>query len=132
MSALLGIAPDADYEARCEVLVACRIALWDVIAACARPGSLDQSIRSETIEVNDFGAFFEQNRLITHVAFNGGTAANEFRRRVIPSLPRRHQGVLLHRLPSTSPAHAGMRFEQKLERWHLLLDWLRADAAPLT
>jgi hypoxanthine-DNA glycosylase len=124
LSTLLGIAPGADYEARCEALVANGIALWDVIAACARPGSLDQSIRSETIEVNDFGGFFAQTPLITHVAFNGATAATEYRRRVIPELPSTHQGIGLHRLPSTSPAHAGMRFEQKLEHWRLLLAWL--------
>jgi len=39
---------------------------------------------------------------------------------VRPGLPARAQALPLHVLPSTSPAHASLRFEQKLERWRLL------------
>ena len=35
-------------------------------------------------------------------------------------------GDVLHLLPSTSPAHASLRFAQKLERWRLLEGLLAA------
>jgi G:T/U-mismatch repair DNA glycosylase len=33
----------------------------------------------------------------------------------------------VHPLPSTSPAHASMQFEEKLARWRALLDYLARD-----
>ncbi len=122
MGALLGIPPQADYDARCAALTAHRIALWDVIAACARPGSLDQAIRPETVRVNDFAAFFALAPAIDHLLFNGGTAEREYRRRVLPTLPERDRQMTMQRLPSTSPANAGLRFEQKLAAWRQRLE----------
>lgn len=127
LSELLGIPPEASYSERCAALVARGIALWDVIAACERPGSLDQAIRSETIRVNDFGVFFDTVPGIVQVVFNGGTAEREYRRRVLPKLPPPHREIHRHQLPSTSPAHAGLRFEQKLAAWRSILDWLATD-----
>lgn len=121
---LLGIPPQASYAERCAALVARGIALWDVIAACERPGSLDQAIRPETVRVNDFGAFFDASPGIVQVVFNGGTAEREYRRRVLPGLKLPHLEIAQHRLPSTSPAHAALRFEQKLAAWRSILDWL--------
>lgn len=121
---LLGIPPQASYPERCAALVARGIALWDVIAACERPGSLDQAIRPETVRVNDFGAFFDASPGIVQVVFNGGTAEREYRRRVLPGLKLSHREIERHRLPSTSPAHAALRFEQKLAAWRSILDWL--------
>lgn len=121
---LFGIPVQASYVERCAALVARGIALWDVIAACERPGSLDQAIRPETVRVNDFGAFFDTAPGIVQVIFNGGTAEREYRRRVLPSLKLPHREIARHRLPSTSPAHAALRFEQKLAAWRSILDWL--------
>lgn len=122
MGELLGIPPQADYDARCAALKAHRIALWDVIAACERPGSLDQAIRPETIRVNDFAAFFAMAPAVDRLLFNGGTAERDYRRRVLPMLPERYRQMTMHRLPSTSPANAGLRFEQKLAAWRQRLD----------
>ena len=126
LSELLGIPLKASYSERCEALVARGIALWDVIAACERPGSLDQAIRSETVRVNDFGAFFDATPGIVQIVFNGGTAEREYRRRVVPGLQPRYREIQRHPLPSTSPAHAALRFEQKLAAWRSALDWLGA------
>ena len=127
LSELLGIPLQASYQERCAALVARGIALWDVIAACERPGSLDQAIRPETVRVNDFAAFLQTNPGIMRVVFNGGTAEREYRRRVLPGLPPRHREIQQHRLPSTSPAHAALRFEQKLAAWRSILGCLGAD-----
>lgn len=124
---LLGIVPNSSYEERSAALIAHGIALWDVIAACVRPGSLDQSIVAETIQINDFSALFDRSPMIARVVLNGGTAEREYRRRVLPELPDRHRSMRQHRLPSTSPANAGMRYEQKLAAWRVLLDWLSTN-----
>jgi double-stranded uracil-DNA glycosylase len=120
MGELFGAAPDMDYEQRAERLRRCGIALWDVCAAAVRPGSLDTSINRETIVTNDFAAFFVTHPAISHVCANGGTAHDLYLRQVVPGLPELEAAMPLHRLPSTSPAHASLRFEQKLERWRLL------------
>jgi hypoxanthine-DNA glycosylase len=119
MGALFGAGPELDYRARLEKLVANRIALWDVIAECHRPGSLDTSIAEDGLVVNDFTSFFGRHPAITHVAFNGQTAAKLFRRQVRPGLVREFEYLTL---PSTSPAHAARAYAQKLEAWAVLID----------
>jgi len=51
------------------------------------------------------------------VCFNGQTAATLYRRLVIPVLPLEFASIDQRVLPSTSPAHAALSFERKLERW---------------
>jgi hypoxanthine-DNA glycosylase len=121
MGALVGAGPELGYRQRVARLKSSSLALWDVLAAAQREGSLDAAIVRETAIVNDFATLFERYRRIDLVCFNGRTAEELFRRRVLPSLPARFADVALHALPSTSPAHAGMPFALKLERWSLLL-----------
>lgn len=121
MGTLYGASPDLPYEERAALLVANGIALWDVCAAAFRAGSLDASIEPETIEVNDFASFYAAHPRIARVCCNGTTSAELYRRRVLPTLPPPWQQLGPVRLPSTSPAHAAMSFEQKLERWRELL-----------
>ena len=45
---LAGFAHDAPYARRTAALRRCRIALWDVVASCVRPGSLDSAIREDS------------------------------------------------------------------------------------
>lgn len=124
--ALLGLPPDADYAARTAGLIRHGIALWDVIGACAREGSLDTAIRPDSVRVNDFAAVFDARPSIERIAFNGGAAEREYRRRVLPELPERHREIGRVRLPSTSPAHAGMSYAAKLAAWRASLgDLLR-------
>lgn len=124
MSTLLALPPDTDYPARTRALSDNGIALWDVIAACERDGSLDSKIKPHSIRVNDFAALFDAHPSIRCIAFNGGTAEREFCRRVLPSLPSPQQSIERIRLPSTSPAHAGMSFDAKLAAWRILLERL--------
>jgi hypoxanthine-DNA glycosylase len=119
---LLGVPAAADYQTRTRALVEHGIALWDVIAACEREGSLDTAIRPASVRVNDFAVLFDARPGIACIACNGGTAEREYRRRVLPALPQRHRAIERLRLPSTSPAHTGMRFEAKLAAWRVLLD----------
>jgi len=101
------------YHERLTVLDRAGVALWDSLRACTRPGSLDSAIRDE--EANDCAKLFEAYPKITHVFFNGAKSEAAFRRHVLPALhDPKH---VFTRLPSTSPAHAGMSFDKKVERW---------------
>ncbi|MBN1239821.1 MAG: DNA-deoxyinosine glycosylase [Gammaproteobacteria bacterium] len=114
---LCGAGPQLPYAARLRKLRACGIALWDVLAAGERRGSLDSAIVTSTIEVNDFHSFFALHRGIRLVCFNGRKAADLYRRYVLPTLPSAAAELDARLLPSTSPAHAARSFEQKLALW---------------
>ncbi|UUC44945.1 DNA-deoxyinosine glycosylase [Flavobacterium cerinum] len=110
MFTILDVPFSADYTVKKTVLIENRIALWDVLQACKREGSLDSAIEQEI--PNDFTAFLEQHPEITHIFFNGQKAAAYFKKYVTTS--KKYELVVL---PSTSPANAGKNFESKLKEW---------------
>lgn len=118
MGELFGAFRELPYAQRKRRLREQRIALWDVCAAAYRPGSLDASLAR--VVPNAFAEFFESHPSIELVCFNGGTAAELYRRLVLPRLPAPVQSFHTEMLPSTSPAHAAMSFEKKLERWSVI------------
>jgi hypoxanthine-DNA glycosylase len=117
MGNLFGAAPELPYDARMERLRANGVALWDVLAAGERHGSLDSAIVPASVVVNDFNAFFARHGQIRLICFNGNTAAALFRRKVRPDLPADAAALEGRVLPSTSPAYATLRFEHKLAAW---------------
>lgn len=119
MGALFDAGLEHDYADRIGLLQQLRIALWDVLASCERPGSLDADIDPGSIVVNNFAAFFDDHRHLQRIVFNGTTAEQCFRRHVHATVAARVPDR--RRLPSTSPAHAGMHFAEKLERWRQAL-----------
>lgn len=100
--------PEMPYVARLNAVKAAGVAIWDIYAACEREGSLDSAIRAA--EENDLVGLRESAPALRRICFNGRTAAKRLRE--IEAL-----GLEAVVLPSTSPAHAGMRFEEKLARW---------------
>jgi double-stranded uracil-DNA glycosylase len=114
---IFDVEPTLVYAQRVKVLTANRIALWDVLAAAERPGSLDSSIVRATVRANDFVAFFRSHPRILRVCFNGRKSEELYRRFVLPGLPAEFAAIQYLSLPSTSPAHAGMPFAEKLARW---------------
>jgi hypoxanthine-DNA glycosylase len=116
MGELFGSGPSRPYEERVKLLQSAGVALWDSLHSCVRPGSLDPSIADEM--ANDFPNFFDKHPNITHVFFNGGTAEAAFRRYVLPSLSNAPHKFA--RLPSTSPAHATMTIEEKVQSWSIV------------
>jgi double-stranded uracil-DNA glycosylase len=110
------------YTRRVRILTVHRIALWDVLAAAERPGSLDSSIVHASALANDFADFFRTHPQIRRVYFNGRKAEELYRRIVLPGLPAEFSRLSYVSLPSTSPAHAGMTFAKKLERWKLITE----------
>ena len=116
--------PSVDYCDRVGFLNRNRVALWDVLTSCVRDGSLDSSIRKESMVINDFEDFFEKNRLIHTIFFNGSLAETEFRRRVLRQDFMRKKDIEFHRLPSTSPAMAMLTLSEKIKAWSVLCNSL--------
>lgn len=120
IAALFDLPGDLDYHQRCAQLQVQRIALWDVLQTCIRPGSLDSAIEEDSIVPNDFPGFFDRHRAIEHIYFNGARAEQAYLRYVQPLLPAAYAKLPTTRLPSTSPAHAALSFADKLGRWRVI------------
>lgn len=127
ITTLLSTKTDLDYEQRKALLLNSGIALWDVLNSCQRKGSLDSSIKNETIRVNDFNKFFAEHPLIKAVYFNGTRAQQEYNKQVLPVLDEQFSAIEYTRLPSTSPAMASLNQEQKLRQWHIILNNLKKN-----
>lgn len=121
MGQLLRAGPELPYERRTERLREHGVAVWDVLAAGERAGSLDSAIVSSSIVVNDFAGFFAAHAQVRLVCFNGAKAAEMYRRHVLPGLPAEVARIHATQLPSTSPAHASRTFAEKLSRWSTAL-----------
>ena len=122
MGRLFNAGPELPYAERTQRLVDSRVALWDVCAAAHRPGSLDSSISRASVVANAFADFLGTHRRIGLICFNGSTAAALYSRIVLPNLPETFRKIPIKALPSTSPAHASMSFDEKLSRWSIVRD----------
>ena len=108
------------YSERVEQVLKNKIAVWDVIASCHRPGSLDSNIDQSTVTVNCLPKVFEKYPSLKLVVFNGQAAEKLFAKFI-----NEHdwQGDKLV-LPSTSPANAALSRERKLTQWAQIQDYL--------
>lgn len=107
--------PALAYQERLTALLRHRIGLWDVIAEAERAGSLDAAIRNHA--ANDLQGLVASLPSLRTIGFNGATAA-KIGRAQLGALAERYRLVPL---PSSSPAHAALSFEAKLELWRQLL-----------
>lgn len=89
------------------------IGLWDVIASCDRSNSSDTNLKM--CIPNDFAKLLADYPHLHLFAFTGKKAYDLFNR-YFSDLPI--QTVLL---PSTSPAHAAMKREEKVKRYKEVL-----------
>lgn len=122
MLELFDLAEDLSYQQRCDSLIANKIALWDVLQSCQRQGSLDSDIKASGIVVNNFTEFLHSHPALKLIVFNGAKAEQIFNKYVLPTLSENQLSIARKRLPSTSPAHAAMSFQQKYLCWrHVLL-----------
>jgi double-stranded uracil-DNA glycosylase len=117
MDAICGAGRALPYALRLERLEEYGIALWDVLQSCVRPGSLDSAIEASSAEPNDVPALLHSHGKIGRICCNGGTAYRELLRHFGPELGRDFPHVTTLKLPSTSPAHAGMPLADKLSAW---------------
>jgi hypoxanthine-DNA glycosylase len=117
MGELAGAHPHLTYRMRLEQLRRNRIALWDVLAAAARLGSLDAAIQAPV--PNDLARFLKKHPQIELICFNGKGAEAHFFRHIFPIMPEREFRYVV--LPSTSPAYASMSYRKKLSFWRRAL-----------
>tara|TARA_R110002072_G_scaffold4245_10_gene30086 strand:+ start:3520 stop:4029 length:510 start_codon:yes stop_codon:yes gene_type:complete len=120
MALILGVPESESYEERCHALLATQTALWDVLKVCTRSSSLDSDIDESSIVANDFGTFLSAHPGIKCIYFNGAKAESVYRRYVRPCLSPQLACIETQRLPSTSPANAGIPFETKLQQWQVI------------
>jgi len=114
--------PDMPYAQRVSRLNAAGVAVWDVVASCVRPGSLDSAIDMRTVSANDFVTFFTDCPNIAKVFFNGRKAQDVYRRFVLAEVSNIRPNLAYSVLPSTSPAMATLNYAAKLARWQVLTE----------
>ena len=117
IEALFAECQTLDYEQRIALMSQHRIALWDVLASAQREGSLDSAIEPNSVVPNDIVGLLKAFPSIRRIYLNGGGATALFKRHIAQQLPRAFPIVTL---PSTSPANARMRFEEKLAQWRVV------------
>ena len=120
MGRLFGAGLDVPYEERKRILCEHGVAVWDVLRECYREGSLDTSIHVESESPNDIAGFLRDQPQVRSIFFNGSKAETAFRRHVLPQVAELEREFRYARLPSTSPAHAGRTFAQKLAAWRVV------------
>ena len=117
MEAVIGVPlVGRDYPVRLAILTAAGLALWDVVRAAERKGSLDGAIRNHT--GNDLAEAIATLPALRAIAFNG-LRASGIGRRLLPT----DRGPNLLTLPSSSPAYTAP-FQEKRTRWLVLRDYL--------
>lgn len=105
--------PDTIEEKK-AMLLARRIALWDVIQSCDIKGSSDSSIKN--VQPTDIGMILEKTN-ITRIYANGNKAGQLYKRYQFPVT-----GIEAMVLPSTSPANAAWSLERLCKVWHVILE----------
>ncbi|RTL18257.1 MAG: DNA-deoxyinosine glycosylase [Burkholderiales bacterium] len=115
MAELLGEAglPARPYALRLQALLAHGVGLWDAVASCVRVGSLDAAI--ESAAPSDLPDLLLRLPGLRAIGCNGAVAFREAR--AILGEP----GLPLLKLPSTSPAHAGLGLADKISAWRAAL-----------
>ena len=120
METVMNVGLELPYAARCKQLTQHNVALWDVLKACTRTGSLDSDIIESSIVPNDFEAFFRTHPRIRAIYFNGTKAESIYVRHVIPNLSPEFADIVMTRLPSTSPANASIPLARKVAQWEMV------------
>ena len=106
-----------DYQDRKQLLLAHKVAVWDVLQSCNRSGSLDSAIKMESVKVNNFEQFLSTHPSIQHIFFNGAKAENIYSKFVLAQVRQQFHFLRYTRLPSTSPAYASLNLLQKTKIW---------------
>ena len=108
----------ADYESKRAFLRRHGIALWDVLKAAERKGSLDSNIRSPV--VNDLQGLIRDHPQIRAIGLNGTTAWGIFKRYWRRQAVFSEGDIQVRCLTSSSPRNV-KSFEEKVEAWQEFL-----------
>ena len=100
-------------EEKKAMLLAHRVALWDVIQSCDIKGSSDSSIKN--VQPTDIGMILEKTNM-TQIYANGNKAGQLYKRYQFPVT-----GIEATVLPSTSPANVAWSLARLCEAWKTIL-----------
>lgn len=98
------------YDEKKELLQMSGMGVWDVAHKATRNGSLDSAMKDE--EPNDLEAFIVNHKNLRVIGFNGKKAELLFNK-----FFKRKSGLRYVSLPSSSPANAGINFEDICASW---------------
>lgn len=104
------------YDKKKQLIINNHLALWDVIHACEREGSLDSAIRN--VEVNNLSEFLKRYPNINAVICNGKKSYELYMRYF------KNEKVKVYVLPSTSNANRTIKEDVLFSKWKLLLNEL--------
>ena len=107
-----------NYKEKRKLLINNNIALWDVLHFCYRKGSADLNIKDEI--PNDFENFYKKHPKVNDIFFNGIPAMKFYKKHIGFS-----ENKNFYTLPSTSPANARTSYNEKLNKWSLILEKIR-------
>lgn len=102
------------YPEKKELLLKNGIGIWDIVQQAKRNGSLDTSIKNE--EPNDLNTFIENHKLLKVIGFNGKKSEALFNKYF-----ERKKDFRYISLPSSSPANAGINFENICKVWQQII-----------
>jgi double-stranded uracil-DNA glycosylase len=117
MDRICGASRKIPYPQRLQHLTDHRLALWDVLHSCVRPGSLDSAIEHPTARANNLLGLLRRAPALTRICCNGGTAWLLLRRYFGRQLTQQFPQIELLKLPSSSPANASWNYPRKLRAW---------------
>jgi len=102
------------YEDKKALLKRHQMGLWDVAETANRKGSLDADIFDEV--PNDIDNFVRKHKCLKIICFNGKKAMNLYLK-----FFTKNPDLTYFSLPSTSPANAGISFEEICKQWEKAL-----------
>ncbi len=102
------------YNEKITLLIKNNIALWDVIEQANRLGSLDSAIKNE--KANELNIFIAKHKHLHTICFNGKKAETLYNKYFTKETTIRYFS-----LPSSSPANAGISFENICKTWKQIL-----------
>ncbi|MEM9424956.1 MAG: DNA-deoxyinosine glycosylase [Spirochaetota bacterium] len=102
------------FRQKHRLLEQAHIALWDALSSCQRQNSADHSIRNASC--NPIADLVKRTG-IRNILLNGRKSSALFHKNITPD-----SGFRVFTLPSSSPAHAALTFQEKLKIWKATLE----------
>ena len=122
LSQVLGRPLPQTNEEKRQLCLENGVALWDVLASCDIQGASDSSIRNA--KVNDFSHILAHSA-VAAIFTTGQTAHRYYQKRCAA-----RYAVPEFCLPSTSPANCQISLPQLVERYRVLLPYLKPASHP--
>ena len=106
--------PIETYQQKLDIIFQNHLALWDVIHACEREGSLDSAIHHE--EVNSIDELLQAYPSIHTIICNGKKSYQVYQKYF------KQLNIKVYVCPSTSNANAMWKLDKLIEAWNTILE----------